>query len=64
MTYRVEKQGRKFAVIEKDTDLVLIKKTRKREAHDMCRNLNLGHGFNGWTPSFFAMSFGANTSTA
>ena len=57
MSYRVRKYKNSFKVIEKDTDLVLIKTSSEKEARDMCRALNLGSGFQGFTPTFFVNQF-------
>ena len=61
MSYRVEEvvlnKSKVFRVIEKDTNLELYQTTSNRDARKMCRTLNLGAGFNGYTPSFFAIKF-------
>ena len=61
MSYRVEEvvlnKKKVFKVIEKDTNLELFETTSNRDARGMCRSLNLGAGFNGYTPSFFAAKF-------
>lgn len=54
MTYRCRKYNEVYRVIEKDTDLVVTVLNDKQEARDLCRSLNLGGGFNGFTPTFFA----------
>jgi hypothetical protein len=57
MTYRVEKENGVFLVIEKDTDQIVFDCGCENEARDYCRVLNLGSGFNGYTPSFFLQNF-------
>lgn len=54
MSYRVEQNGSFFCVIENETELVIRKCSKEKNARDTCRNLNLGAGFQGFTPSFFA----------
>lgn len=54
MTYRVEKEKDQYRVIEKDTDLIIQLISNEEEARELCRSLNLGSGFNGFTPTFFS----------
>ena len=54
MTYRVQKNKKIIKVIEKDTKLVVYTTKKEIEARSMCRSLNLGSGFCGFTPEFFA----------
>lgn len=42
-----------MAVIEKNTEQVIQQYDREDKANEVCRNLNLGAGFQGWTPTFF-----------
>lgn len=55
MTYRVEfeKNSNEYLVIEKDTDYVVRRSPKKRKMYSLVRKLNLGAGFNGFTPGFF-----------
>jgi len=55
MSYSV-KENEKFSydIIEKDTDITIVMKTNEKRARELCRKLNLGSGFNGFTPVFFA----------
>ena len=53
MLYTVRKRKIGFCVIEKDTDITLAKFDNQDEARQLVRSLNLGSGFNGFTPSFF-----------
>lgn len=41
-------------LVEKDTEILLELKCHYDKARDICRKLNLGSGFNGWTPQFLA----------
>lgn len=40
-------------VLEATTGHIIESGLPRREAMDMCRTLNFGGGFNGWTPAFF-----------
>jgi hypothetical protein len=54
MSYIVEKGSKGFNVREKSTDVLIEIEREEGEARTMCRKMNLGSGFNGWTPQFFA----------
>lgn len=43
-----------FDIFETDTDMTIELKATELRARNLCRKLNLGSGFNGWTPSFMA----------
>jgi hypothetical protein len=44
-----------FDILEKDSGNVIeVKKIDEQEVRSLCRKLNLGAGFNGWTPEFVA----------
>jgi hypothetical protein len=47
----------KFHVVEKDTGLTIAEKNSEKGARDVCRALNLGSGFDGFTPTFFTETF-------
>lgn len=51
--YRVEEEDDTFLIREISSDLVIHKTISRKEANDICRNLNLGGGFDGHTPVFF-----------
>lgn len=55
MSYSVKKGNTGYNIVEKDTEVVIEVERSEKEARDICRKLNLGSGFNGWTPTFFAM---------
>ena len=57
MTYRVEQTNDNYSIIEKDTELNIFQTQRERDARELCRSLNLGGGFNGYTPVFFTQGF-------
>lgn len=54
MTYKVLKKQDEYSIIEKDTNLVIEMFKEEKEARTLCRSLNLGSGFGGYTPTFFA----------
>jgi len=54
MSYIVEKGSKGFNVREKSTDVLIEIEREESEARTLCRKMNLGSGFNGWTPDFFA----------
>lgn len=54
MSYRVIGDDTGYDILEKDTDVVIELKLEEKQAKDYCRKLNLGAGFAGWTPTFFA----------
>lgn len=55
MSYVVkEKTQNGFSILEKETEVEIEVPYSKKETNDVVRKLNLGSGFNGWTPMFFA----------
>jgi hypothetical protein len=57
MTYRVQQNKNEYDIIEKDTNTVVYTERKENSARELCRSLNLGSGFNGYTPMFFTQSF-------
>jgi hypothetical protein len=55
MSYRVVKDANGYNIYEKYSDVTIILDKEEKEARDMCRKLNLGSGFAGWTPGFIAV---------
>lgn len=54
MDYRIDTMpGHWFKLVESKTDQVIKTFTMYSEAKKMLRHLNLGGGFDGWTPQFF-----------
>lgn len=49
MMYRIENNK----IIETSTNLVVYIKDDVKKLREVCRNLNLGGGFDAWTPPFF-----------
>lgn len=58
MKYYASKIDGYFDIVEKETDVRIVLKTSKERANDICKNLNKGSGFNGFTPDFFAANKG------
>jgi len=55
MSYSVvENNHGTYDIHEKESGLVIQLERTSNEARDICRKLNLGSGFSGWTPLFFA----------
>ena len=54
MSYRVVESNEGYDVIEKETEVLIKLSVEEKIAKDVCRKLNLGSGFSGWTPMFFA----------
>ncbi len=42
-----------YEVVETGTRQIMKSDMTKEEAKTLCRHLNFGGGFDGWTPSFF-----------
>jgi hypothetical protein len=60
MSYSVIKSdsGNFYNLLEKESETVIeIQEINESNARSMCRKLNLGAGFNGWTPGFLARRF-------
>lgn len=61
MSYKVKTTcNTKFDIIEKETETLITLKIPEQKAKDLCRKMNLGAGFNGFTPLFFANFSGLN----
>jgi hypothetical protein len=58
MSYRVLETEQGYDIVEKETNVVIELKRDEKEAKDLCRKLNLGAGFCGWTPMFLAEKMG------
>lgn len=57
MSYAVKENNGSFDIYEKNSDVLIELKSEEKRAKDLCRKLNLGSGFNGWTPLFFAVKY-------
>lgn len=51
--YSIEENNGIYSVVEYLTEQTVGKFSDKLEARKFLRHLNLGGGFDGWTPSFF-----------
>jgi hypothetical protein len=54
MSYVVKEANGKFNILEKNSETMIELECDEKRARDVCRKLNLGSGFNGWTPAFVA----------
>lgn len=54
MSYVVKQGKTGYNIIEKDTDVLIELERSESHVRALCRKLNLGSGFNGWTPGFFS----------
>ena len=54
MSYVVKKIEDAFHILEKESETYIELKGEEKKVREICRKLNLGSGFSGWTPSFFA----------
>ena len=52
MNYKIKNEGNLFEVLETATQYVIGSFNTQKEAKEFLRHLNLGGGFDGWTPSF------------
>lgn len=55
MSYSVQKGEVGYNILEKDTNVLIELERSERQTRDLCRKMNLGSGFNGWTPTFFTL---------
>lgn len=58
MSYKLKKNNETYDIYEKNSDVVIELSFDEKRAKDLCRKLNLGSGFNGWTPGFIATRYG------
>jgi hypothetical protein len=59
MSYSVKKSENGYSILEKNTDVLIELDYTEEKARDLCRKMNLGSGFNGWTPTFFTTKVNA-----
>jgi hypothetical protein len=64
MSYSVKRGESGYNIVEKDTNLTIELERSEKEARDLCRKMNLGSGFNGWTPTFFTSKMELKTEEA
>ena len=58
--YSIEENNGIYSVVEYLTEQTVGKFSDKLEARKFLRHLNLGGGFDGWTPSFFIKDLDLN----
>lgn len=59
MSYTIKSTEGSFDILEKSTSVLIKLEAEEQKAKDLCRKLNLGGGFNGWTPEFFSTKYNA-----
>lgn len=52
MNYKLVNRKNKHGVLEIQTNQIIKLFDNRNDARDLLRHLNLGGGFDGWTPSF------------
>ena len=52
MNYKIKNNNNVFDVLETATNQIIASFPTQKEAKDLLRKLNLGGGFDGWTPTF------------
>lgn len=57
MPYTMRNNKDLFEIVEKGSELVVAIRKTKEEATKMTRSLNLGSGFDGFTPTFFTLKY-------
>lgn len=59
MSYSVKKnKDNRYEIFENGDDKSIFIHRSERTARSLCRKLNLGAGFNGFTPDFFKKKMG------
>lgn len=61
MSYKVNKTGDVYGLFETESTLTIELHATEDKARELCRKANLGSGFNGWTPPFFAVKYPLTT---
>lgn len=51
--YKLVENNNSYSIFEISTDQIVKSFNDKKEAKKFLRHLNLGGGFDGWSPSFF-----------
>lgn len=57
MSYYIRELESIYQIVEKDSELIVQETKDKAFARSRCRSLNLGSGFNGFTPTFFCAKY-------
>lgn len=53
VNYKVVKENSSYNIVETQTDQVVKTFNNQEDAKKLMKQLNLGGGFDGWTPTFF-----------
>jgi len=61
MSYKVNKTGDVYGLFETESDVTIELHATEAKARELCRKVNLGSGFDGWTPPFFAVKYPLTT---
>jgi len=64
MLYKTVKNEDSYEVLETQTYHVVAKGLHEHEAKKLCKNLNYGGGFDGFTPDFFMQDFKVDMTNA
>lgn len=51
MNYEIDRK--KSVIKERETEHEIVQSSDREKLKSLCRHLNLGGGFDGWTPKFF-----------
>jgi hypothetical protein len=55
MSYSVvQNKTGSYDILEKESETLIELNRSETDVRILCRKLNLGSGFNGWTPGFFS----------
>jgi hypothetical protein len=57
MSYSVKQTNGNYDIVEKQSETIIELGCDETKARDLCRKLNLGAGFNGWTPAFMSQKY-------
>lgn len=52
MNYKIVRRKKQYCVLEVGTNKIVRKYGHRSSASELCQHLNLGGGFDGYTPSF------------
>lgn len=53
INYRIQKKNKEFDIFETRTEQVIASVPNKEQAQKIAMHLNMGGGFDGWSPEFF-----------
>jgi uncharacterized FlaG/YvyC family protein len=57
MPYKIAREGNDYKIVESETGQVVRRTPSRKDAKMMCRSLNMGSGFDGFTPDFFTQTY-------